>query len=136
MANQLVSAYRDALLTADTASIADWSSDEIHAVLTSASYTPSGTDNFFNDVPGGAVVADAIITGLSVTDGAVIAGTVVTFPTVTGSPATRLLLYKNTGTDSTSPILIIFDTFTAGMPITPDGSDIILSFNAAGIVQL
>lgn len=137
MANAKYHAYDFGLLTNDANATADWTTDEIHAVLTDATYTPSLTsDAFLADIGGGARVADVTVTGLSIVGSAVkIAGTV-TFPSVSGSVATRLALYRFVTNDADSNLLVLCDEFTAGMPVTPDGDDIEVGFDAAGIFQL
>lgn len=59
----------------------------------------------------------------------------VTFSAVTGDPAESFDIYKDTGTEGTSLLICNFDTAT-GLAVTPNGGDIILSFNASGIFSL
>jgi hypothetical protein len=47
----------------------------------------------------------------------------VTFPTTSGNSAEALIIYKDTGTAGTSPLIAYFDTGT-GLAITPNGGDI------------
>jgi len=51
-----------------------------------------------------------------------------TFTSVTGASIEAIVLYKDTGTDSTSPLIAFIDTAT-GLPITPNGGDIIVTWD-------
>ena len=50
------------------------------------------------------------------------------FTSVTGASIEAIVLYKDTGTDSTSPLIAFIDTAT-GLPITPNGGDIIVTWD-------
>ena len=52
----------------------------------------------------------------------------VTFTSVTGASIEAIVLYKDTGTDATSPLIAFIDTAT-GLPITPNGGDIIVTWD-------
>jgi len=56
-----------------------------------------------------------------------------TFTSVTGDQAEQVIIWNSTGTESTSLLIVFFDTFTSGMPVTPNGGNIDLVFNASGI---
>lgn len=58
------------------------------------------------------------------------------FTAVTGDQCEIMFLVKDTGADGTSPVLAIIDSFTSGMPVTPNGGDINVTFAAAGIAAL
>jgi hypothetical protein len=59
-----------------------------------------------------------------------------TFSALSGDQSEQLLLFKNTGTDSTAILIAQWDTFTSGMPVTPNGGDIVVVWNASGIFQI
>jgi hypothetical protein len=48
----------------------------------------------------------------------------------------RLILFKDTGTEATSILIAIYDTFTSGMPLTPNGGDVTVQWNASGIFSV
>jgi hypothetical protein len=54
------------------------------------------------------------------------------FTAVSGATVESLVFIKNTGTPSTSNLLWYFDTAT-GLPLTPNGGDVNVAFNASGI---
>jgi hypothetical protein len=135
MSNALYSVYCNGIWT--NAAAVDWTSDTIKAVLCSAGYTPNiAADAHITDIPGGDIVSTATVTGLSVASRAVQISGTVTFASVTGAVCTQVVLYKDTGTPSTSPLLALFDTFTSGMPATPVGTNIVLTLDASGIASL
>ncbi len=59
-----------------------------------------------------------------------------TFSGVSGDAADFLTLWKNSGTPATSPLCVTWDSATTGLPITPSGGDITVTWNASGIFQL
>lgn len=56
-----------------------------------------------------------------------------TFTSVTGDQAEQIIIWNDSGVESTSLLIVFFDTFTSGMPVTPNGGNIDLVFNASGI---
>jgi hypothetical protein len=70
----------------------------------------------------------ATLTNKTVTEGVFDADDV-TFSSVTGNQVTRILLYQDTGTASTSPLIALFDTAAAGLPITPNGGNITIAWS-------
>ncbi len=59
-----------------------------------------------------------------------------TFSTVTGDQSELLVFYKNSGSDATSLLILVMDTFASGMPVTPNGGDIDVAFHASGLFTL
>ena len=45
----------------------------------------------------------------------------------------KVLYEDNAGAASTDPLLLYFDTFSSGMPVTPNGGNIVVVWNASGI---
>lgn len=138
MANREYTKYKNRKLGSGTQSLIDWDTDTIKAILVTSGYSPDTSesgDEFLSDISGADIVATEAVTGITIAAGAVLPSGSVTFPAVTGSVATQVVLYKDTGSGATSPLAILYDTFTSGMPVTPDGNDIVLTFNVAGIMQ-
>jgi len=115
----------------------DWATDDIRVILVDTDdYTVNlATDQHLDDVPGAARVATAALANES-TDGA---GTAdaddLTFSSVSGDQFEAIVIYQHTGTESTS-ILIGYDDTLVGLPFTPSGSDITITWDAAGIFTL
>lgn len=102
-----------------------------------ANYTFSATHQFFNTVsPHCAVQNDGttkciqtLTNPVTTTAGAADADDV-TFPTVqAGQIIGAIVIYKDTGVESTSPLIAFIDTAT-GLPITANGGDIICVFDS------
>jgi hypothetical protein len=138
MANALYRSYKNRMLGSGSLHDPDLDADVIRAtLLDSADYTPSlTTHDAYDDVAGAAKVASASLSGTAIAAGAFDAVDV-TFTSVTGDQCEYLLLDENTaGADSTDPLIALFDTFDSGMPVTPNGGNIVAVFNASGIFTL
>lgn len=121
MTNVLYAKYREAALQGQI----NWLTDNIKVVLVdSATYTPNlATHQYLSDIPSGARVAtSANLSAKAATGGVADAGDV-TFPSVTGPVSEILVIYKDTGTEATSPLICYIDAAT-GLPVTPNGGDI------------
>jgi hypothetical protein len=115
----------------------NWMSDTIKAALVEGTYTPNlSTDHYYTDL--GSNVAGTPVALASKTDTAGTADAAdVTFSSVPAGPAcSYVVLYKDTGTGSTSPLIAIFDTATTGLPVTPSGGDISVQWSGSGIFKL
>lgn len=137
MANAFFTAYKTRLLGGNTNSLIDWDADTIKVVLidTADDDPNTSTDDFLDDIAAAARVSTATLASV-VISGATVDAADTTFTSVTGDQAEELLIYKDTGVEGTSPLAISFDTFTSGMPITPNGGSIVISWNASGIFTL
>lgn len=109
----------------------DWDTDDIRVILIDAAdYTVdlSVHDNL-DDVPSAARVATSTsLTSKTVTNGVADAADV-TFSSVTGDTSEALVIYKHTGTETTSRLIAYIDV-AAGLPITPNGGDISLTWDS------
>lgn len=83
--------------------------------------------DFLNDVSSAIVGTAQTIGSKSVTNGVADGGNV-TFTAVTGDQCEALLIYKDTGTPSTSVLIALMAEGT-GLPVTPSGGDITVSFS-------
>jgi len=126
MANALYDTGRDAFLNGNI----DWVADDIRGILIdTALYTVNlATHDFLDDIPAGA--REGTITALSGKSSAagVADASDLTFVTVTGATVEALVLYRHTGTESTSQLIAYIDTAT-GLPVTPGGGDIIVAWD-------
>jgi hypothetical protein len=110
------------------------SSDTIKAVFVdSADYTPNlATHDFLDDVPGGGIVGTAQTLGSKTfTDGTFDAADC-TFPSVTGDQVEYILIYKDTGSAATSPLIALYDT-GGNLPATPNSGNLVIAWNGSGI---
>ncbi len=144
MANAVFTAWKqlmlgDTAISGPTLPAPDGASDIYIALIDTADDTAvPATDQDFADIVGAAVVAEGALASVTV----VASGANVTLDAadktlsaVTGDSAENMLIYRHTGTASTSCLMVHFDTFTSGMPVTPNGGDIVIAFHASGIVQ-
>lgn len=102
----------------------DWVNDRIRAFLIDTSeYSVSiDVDEFVNDIPDSAKIAETTLTGKTNSLGVLDADDSV-FPSVTGPTCEAIVLWKDTGSAATSPLIVYLDAGT-GFPFTPDGSNI------------
>jgi hypothetical protein len=114
----------------------DWDTNTIKVVLVdTADYTVNlSTHDNLDDVASGARVATATLASKTATNGTADAADV-TFSAVTGDPSEALVIYKDTGVESTSRLIAYIDSAT-GLPVTPNGGDITVAWNASGIFTL
>jgi hypothetical protein len=132
MANIIYDKAAEGLWNADI----DWATANIKAVLVdTAVYTlNAATDEFLSDVTG--IIATSPNLASKTIVGRVIDSADVTFAAVTGATGEALVIFVDTGTAATSRLIIYADTASAGLPVTPNGGDIIVRWNASGIATL
>ena len=126
MANTLYDYARQRFLEAQI----NWMSDTIKVILVdTGSYTPNtASHQYLSDVSGSARIAGPItLTNKATTGGAAVQADC-TFTAVSGVSIEAIVIYKDTGTESTSPLIAYIDTAT-GLPITPNGGDIIVTWD-------
>ncbi|MCA3173880.1 MAG: hypothetical protein ING25_12695 [Burkholderiales bacterium] len=104
------------------------------ALVDTGVYTYSAAHEFLTSLTG--VVGTAQIVGSKTFTDGVFDGTDVTYTAVTGNSAEALVFYIDTGTAATSRLVSYIDSGFSGLPVTPNGGDITLSFNASGIFAL
>lgn len=123
MANALYDPGREAFLTASI----NWSSDTIKVVLVdTGTYTFSASHQYYSSISG-VIAGPATLGSKTTTNGAADAADV-TFTAVSGSSIEAIIIYKDTGSSATSPLIAYIDTAT-GLPITPNGGDIIVTWD-------
>lgn len=108
----------------------NWLADTIKVLLVSTSaYTVNAsTHKFLSDISGSARIAGPVtLTGKTTTGGAADANDA-TFTAVSGGAIGAIVIYVDTGSEATSPLLAFLDTAT-GLPITPNGGDIIITWD-------
>jgi len=124
-----------------------WSSavDDLTAVTVKGMFidhaddTPTVTDDFIDDILSAARVPAIAscptlgsktngVVGVGIFDGADMV-----FSALSGDASESLILFNDTGTESTSDILVRWDTAT-GLPLTPNGADVTAQWAAGGIL--
>lgn len=104
--------------------------DNFKILFYSGSY--NAANEFVSDLTGASIVArSGTLTGVTV--GTLAAGVIdandLTVTAVSGAAFTHVILYKDTGTDSSSTLVAIFDVPS----FTPTGADISVVWNASGL---
>lgn len=141
MANAVYPIYKTAILSASanvSLTVNDATDGPFVALVDTGTYTYSAAHDFFNDLSG-IVGTDQRITTPTV--GSVAAGVFdgdnVTFSAVTGASIEALVIYrKNAGANTTWRLVLFEDTGVTGLPVTPNGGDISISWNASGILLI
>ena len=134
MANAIYPIAKKALLDADI----DLSADTIKIVLCTSSYTYSSAHDFLSDVTAGYRVATSAALSSKTTTGGAFDAADVTYTALTGSTVTSWILFRDTGTESTSNLFAYFDTVSGGgaLSYTPNGTNFTLQFGASGIFTI
>lgn len=126
MANTLYDFCRQRFLESQI----NWMTDTIKVILVDVgAYTPqTAVHQYLADIPISARIAGPVtLTSKSTTGGAADAADC-TFTSVSGASIEAIVIYKDTGTEATSPLMAYIDTAT-GLPITPNGGDIIVTWD-------
>lgn len=107
-----------------------WTSHNIKVILIdTGNYTVNlSSHQYLSDIPSNARIAtSSVLTGKSSTAGVADASDVL-FPTVTGQSCEALVIYRDTGTESTSQLIAYIDS-ADGLPVSPDGTDIPITWD-------
>lgn len=137
MANALYPKWKEALLgaTANAGITGSGATGLYAALVDTGTYTYSSAHDFYNDLSG-VVGTDQEITSPTLTNGTVDGGDV-TFSAVTGNSVEAIVIYrKNAGANSTWYLCAYIDTGVTGLPVTPNGGNITITWNASGIFTL
>ena len=126
MANTLYDSARQRFLEAQI----NWMTDTIKVLLVSTSgYTPqTSVHQYLADIPVSARIAGPVTLTAKATTGGAADAADVTFTSVTGNTINAIVIYSDSGTEATSPLIAYIDTAT-GLPITPNGGDIIVTWD-------
>lgn len=134
MANAIYPKYKETILGAATNTNLLTGTVKV-ALIDTGTYTYSDAHQFYSSVTGVVGTPQTIGATKSVTNG-LFDGADVTFTAVTGNTAEALIIYVDTGSAATSPLVAYIDTSVTGLPVTPNGGDISITWNASGIFQL
>ena len=133
MANAIYPLYKQALL--DASANVDLNDLTVKvALVDTGTYTYSAAHEFLTSLSG--VVGTAQTIGTTTVTNGLFDGDNVTFTAVSGNTVEALVIYIDTGTAGTSRLVAYIDTGVTGLPVTPNGGDINIQWNASGIFQL
>ena len=141
MANAIYPIYKTAILSASSnlsLTVNDTTDGPFCALVDTGTYTYSASHDFYNDLSG-IVGTDQRISTPTV--GSVSAGTFdgdnLTYTAVSGNSVEALIIYrKNAGANTTWRLVAYIDTSVTGLPVTPNGGDITVTWNASGIFTI
>jgi len=105
-------------------------SDTIKILFYSGTFNSS--HEFVSDLTGADIIARSSALASKTTTNGVFDAADVTVTAVSGSAFTHVILYKDTGVDSSSPLIAIMDISS----FTPTGADVTVVFNASGIFSI
>lgn len=104
------------------------------ALIDAGTYTYNAAHDMLDDISG--VVGTAqTLASKTYANGYFDADDVV-FSAVSGATVEALIIYIDTGTPSTSRLVAYPDTGYTGLPVTPNGGDITVQWDAAGIFRI
>lgn len=141
MANAVYPLYKNALLTG--AANADLDNDTTDdgpycALVDTDTYTYAASDEFYSDLSG---IVGTPVRIETPTVGSVSAATFdgddITFSSVSGATVEALVIYRhNAGANTTWRLVFYEDTGVTGLPLTPNGGDVTVTWNASGILMI
>jgi hypothetical protein len=111
----------------------DMASATIKLALVTSSYVPNqSTDQFLSIATANIVARSATLTSPTTADGIFGAANTV-FSTVSGAACNAMVLYIDAGADSVCPVIAyLYSDYYSGLPITPNGGNIDVSFSPTG----
>lgn len=132
MANAIYPKWKEAIIQASTNS--SLTGTVKAALVDTGTYTYSASHQFYSDLTG--VVGTPQTMATKTYTNGVFDGNDVTYTAVTGNSVEALVIYIDTGTAGTSRLVAYIDTGVTGLPVTPNGGDITVTWNASGIWAL
>jgi len=105
-----------------------WLTDNIKCILVNGYTVNLSLHEFLSDVPGGNITATSPNLATKTSTGGVADAADVTFSAVVGPASQQVIIYKDTGSAATSPLIAYIDT-ALGLPVTPGGGDIIVQWD-------
>ena len=108
----------------------------VRAVLIdTGTYTYSAAHDNYDDLTGVVGAESGALASKTFTDGVFDAADI-TFTAVTGATVEAIVLFLDTGTASTDKLICYIDSASSGLPVTPNGGDLNITWNASGIAAL
>jgi hypothetical protein len=140
MANAIYPKFKAALLQGSADSDLDGTTDTgVWAALydTGAGGAYDSADEFYSDISAGIVGTPVEVGATKSYTGGVFDGADVTWTSVSGAVSEAIILYrKNAGANTTWRLIAYLDTNITGLPVTPNGGNITVAWNASGIFAL
>lgn len=104
-------------------------SDTIKVMLVKNTYPQNlATDEFVADISAYRLSTDQTLGSKSVAGGVFDAGDITYSAVTAGDTSEGVVIYKDTGSEATSPLLMYIDTIT-GFPLATNGGDIVIQWD-------
>ncbi len=132
MANALYPKWKEAVMQATSNSSLGGTVKA--ALVDTGTYTYSASHEFLSSLSG--VVGTAQTLGTKTFTGGVFDAADITYTAVSGASAEAIVIYIDTGSSATSRLVAFIDTGQTGLPVTPNGGDINVTWSGSGIFQL
>jgi hypothetical protein len=114
----------------------DLATSTVRAVLIdTGTYTYNAAHNAYDDLSGVVGSESGAFASKTFTDGVFDAADI-TFSSVTGATAEAIVIFVDSGTPSTDLLIAYIDSASSGLPVTPNGGDITVTWNGSGIFAL
>lgn len=142
MASAIYPLYKEAVLgSAANSSLnqADATNGPYCSLIDEGTYTYSASHQFYSTAAGSAV---GPASGVQLTSPTIAAGTFdandITFTAVTGVSVEALIIFRhNSGANTTWLLVAILESdYVTGLPVQPNGGDILITWHASGIFTL
>jgi Chaperone of endosialidase len=137
MANAVYPKFKQELMKATSGtSLNGTGTTGVWCALCTASYTYSAAHQFYSSLAGVSGTDQELTTKTQVNG--TLDGDDLTYTAVaSGAAITIMALYvKNAGANTTWPLVLYLDTSQTGLPVTPNGGNITVQWNASGIFTL
>ena len=133
MPNAIYPKYKEALLNGSANTNMSTGTVKV-ALVDTGTYTYSAAHEFLTSLTG--VVGTAPTLGTKTFTNGTFDAADTSWTAVTGASAEALVIYIDTGTAGTSRLVAFIDTGVTGLPVTPNGGNINVTWDAAGIFTL
>ena len=138
MANAIFPIYKTAILSGasnTSLTVDDTTDGPFCALVDTGTYTYSASHDFYSDLSG-IVGTDQRIASPTVSAGT-FDGADLTYTAVSGNTVEALVIYrKNSGADTTWRLVAYIDTSVTGLPVTPNGGNITVTWSGSGIFTI
>lgn len=138
MANAIYPLFKQELLKANANNAlnsAEGATGVYAALVDTGTYTYSAAHQFYSSLSGVVGTDQEILTKTQVNG--TFDGTDLTYTAVTGASVEAIVLYrKNAGANTTWPLIAYIDTGVTGLPVTPNGGNITITWSASGIFTI
>lgn len=107
----------------------DWTNDDIKvSAVDTGVYTVNTTTHEFRSDLSGVIATSGNLASKTATLGVADAADVV-LSGVTGDSIEAIVIWKDTGSNATSPLIAYIDSASSGLPVTPNGGTITIAWD-------